>query len=69
MKDARLVCQIVLEENGSFTLTSIKVVVNDIVNQTRLEGMKNPQQNYANVSSLFAAIQQQTVDIATSSLV
>lgn len=69
MKHARLVSQIIIEDNGSYTLHSVKVTVEDAVIQTRLEGTKTPQKNYSNVSALFTALQEQTVAIATSSLV
>lgn len=69
MKNIRLVSNIVLEDEGTFTLENIRVLVLDLAEETKLEGSKRVNQNYSNVSTLFTAIQAITVDIATSTLV
>ena len=69
MKNVRLVSNIVIEDNATFTLENVRVLSQDVVNNAKLDAFKGVDQSYATVSTLFDSIQQITVDIATSSLV
>lgn len=69
MKQVRLVVNLSLNDDNTYTLHNTKVVSIDEGNQSRLDGYKTVEENYGNVSALFSAIQTTAVAIATSSLV
>jgi hypothetical protein len=69
MKQVRLVVNMSVNSDGTYTLYSVKVISESQTDQSRLEGFKTVDSTFNNVSSLFAAIQTMAVDIATSSLV
>jgi len=69
MKNIRLVSNIILEDDATFTLENVRVLSQDIANGKKLDAYSQVDQSYSTVTNLFSALREVTVDIATSTLV
>jgi len=69
VKNIRLVSNIVLEDEGTYTLDNVRILSQDIANGKKLDAFSSVDQNYSTVTGLFTALREITVDIATSTLV
>lgn len=69
MKHVRLISNLVIEDNSTYTLGDIRVLSQELAVGSKLDASRQVNENYGDVNALFAAIKQITVDIATSSLV
>lgn len=68
MINVRLVSNIT-KEGSEFTLVSVKVTATDEENAKQAMASKGVNTVFTNVSSLFSAIEQATVDLVQSGLV
>ena len=68
MINVRLVSQIV-KEGSTFTLVSIKLTGENLENSKTVTALKGVDQEYTNVSSLFDAIEAETVALVQSGYV
>ena len=69
MKIIRLVSNIILEDDATFTLENVRVLSQDIENGKKLDAFSQVDQAFSTVTNLFSALREVTVDIATSTLV
>ena len=69
MRNVRLVANLTINDDSTFTLSNVKVISVNEGAQTRLEGYKTLESNYGNVTALFGELQTTAVAIATSSLI
>ena len=59
----------VIKDGGDYTLVDVKAIAEDQENGKQAIARKAVNTTYPNVSSLFQAIQQHTVDLVTSGLI
>lgn len=69
MKNIRLVSNIVLEDDATYTLENVRILSQDIENGKKLDAFSQVNQSFSTVTNLFATLREVTVDIATSTLV
>jgi len=56
------------KEGSTYTLVSIKVVIEDAINHRTLTIVKEVGTDFLNPTALFAAVQTETVAVVSSSL-
>jgi len=59
----------VIKDDSEYTLVDVRVIAEDQENGKQAMARKDVGTTYTNVSSLFAAIQQHTVDVVSSGLI
>jgi len=59
----------VIKDGTEYTLVDVRVIAEDQENGKQATARKDVGTTFTNVSSLFAAIQQHTVDVVSSGLI